>query len=260
MLKSTGTAAMTYGSPPVARPPYAPPSLVGLLGEWRAGVEVGRALLAAPELNAQPRGEGPVMLIPGWQAPELSMRPMQGYLRWLGYDARGWGLGVNTGDPERDRDVLVPKVRAWAEEAGRPVTLIGWSLGGVIARELARVLPDHVDQVITYGSPIVGGPRYTLGAYTLDEATAAHFEARQALLDQGGPLRLPITVIFSRQDRIVAWEACIDRVSPNAVHVEVDSTHIGMSYDPDVWRVVAQRLAARQPRGMLAGGPLLSGA
>ena len=158
-----------------------------------------------------------VIDIPGWQAPEASGLPLRRYLSWLGYDARGWTFGKNLGDPARDAARLTESVTAITDESGRPVSLVGWSLGGVIAREVARRRPELVRRVITYGTPVVGGPIQR-------------------------PIKVPLTVVYSRRDGIVAWPACLDRTSPDVEHVEVRSTHVGMGVDPDVWAVVAERL------------------
>lgn len=217
---------------------------------WRLAVEVAspleaaRLLAATPRLRSMPRGDGRIVIdIPGWRAPEVSGLPVRRYLSWLGYDARGWGLGTNTGDPARDAKLLLETVVELEAQSGRAVSLVGWSLGGVIAREVARRRPDLVHRVITYGTPVVGGPSYTAvaGRYT--------HEARQdatrvtARLDADRPIRVPLTVIYTRRDGIVHWRACLDRVSPDVEHIEVRSTHIGLGVDPDVWAVVAQRLA-----------------
>ena len=162
--------------------------------------------------------------IPGWRAPELSGAPLRHYLRHLGYDARGWGFGTNTGDPRRDVERLAGRVLELVEDRGSPASLVGWSLGGVIAREVARRHPDAVRRVITYGTPVTGGAAHT-------------------------PIGVPLTVVFSRRDGIVSWQACLDHTSPFVEHVEVSSTHIGMGVDPDVWAVVADRLAVAHPEG-----------
>ena len=159
--------------------------------------------------------------IPGWRAPEVSGAPLRAYLRALGHDARGWGFGTNTGDPRRDVERLSGRVLELADEGGAAVSLVGWSLGGVIAREVARRHPEAVRRVITYGTPVVGGRG----------------------LDSRSPIRVPLTAVFSRRDGIVSWRACIDRSSPHVEHVEVGSTHLGMGVDPDVWGLVADRLA-----------------
>lgn len=171
------------------------------------------------------------------------MAPIRSYLRWLGYDARTWGLGTNMGDPERDAELMSASVRDLAEAKSRPVALVGWSLGGVVAREVARRVPEHVSRVITYGSPVVGGPVHTVAARTYEPGEGDRIDAIIEELNASDPISVPITVIFTRRDGVVAWPACIDRTTEGAEHVEVGSTHIGLGIDPDVWETVARTLA-----------------
>ena len=180
-----------------------------------------------------------MILLPGFKAPEAAMEPLRQYLRWVGHDARHWGLGTNQGDPERDRDLLVDRLR----DQG-PVTLVGWSLGGVIARETARVLPDTVSQVLTYGTPTIGGPSYTLAVDHWGPDEAARIAQGIDELDRDDPIRTRITAIYTRNDRVVSWPACIDRRSPHVTHYEVRSTHLGLGVDPDVWQIIAHDLEA----------------
>ena len=123
--------------------------------------------------------------------------------------------------------------------------LIGWSLGGYICREAARDLPDIVDRVVTFGSPTKGGPKYT--------AAADFFRKRGMDLDwieeevaarESNPIQQPITAIYSRSDGIVDWRACIDHHSPNVRHVEVNAAHLGMGFNPAVWKQVKQALSS----------------
>lgn len=228
-----------------APPASGAPSWQRLVVETTSPLEAARLLGARPRLRAMPRGDGRVVVdIPGWRAPEVSGLLLRRYLGRLGYDARGWGLGTNTGDPMRDARLLTDTVTRWAEESGRPVSLVGWSLGGVIAREIARRRPELVHRVIIYGTPVVGGPSHTAvaGRYTHEVRHEATQMTRR--LDAQRPITVPVTAIFSRRDGIVSWRACLDRVSPDVEHVEVRSTHIGMGVDPDVWAVVAERLSA----------------
>lgn len=185
--------------------------------------------------------------IPGWKAPELSGAPMRAYLRALGYRADGWGFGTNTGDPRRDVERLTRRVLELVDADGSRISLVGWSLGGVIAREVARRNPEAVRRVITYGTPVVGGPRFTAvaRAYGPEAGGAARVVAER--LGPETPIQAPLTVVFTRRDGIVAWQACLDHTSPHAEHVEVFSTHIGMGVDPDVWALVADRLAVPAP-------------
>ena len=253
-LMTTGLLSRARERPDVgllARP-AASPSARTALTELSSGVAAARLVGATPRLLSAPRGDGHVVVdIPGWRAPEISGAPMRAYLRALGYDARGWGLGTNTGDPRRDVERLARIVLDLVDDAGAPVSLIGWSLGGVIAREVARREPDAVRRVITYGTPVVGGARFTAVARACSpgDSDAADVVARR--LDAESPIRVPLTVVFTRRDGVVAWQACIDRFSPSVEHVEVSSTHIGMGVDPDVWAIVAERLA----RGVVAAHP-----
>jgi pimeloyl-ACP methyl ester carboxylesterase len=129
------------------------------------------------------------------------------------------------------------------DEKGEPASLVGWSLGGVIAREVARRHPDAVRGVITYGTPVAGGARHTSVARSSKAGADAHADRVARRLDASSPIRVPLTVLFSRRDGVVSWQACVDRATPSAEHVEVSSTHLGMGFDPDVWTVVADRLA-----------------
>jgi pimeloyl-ACP methyl ester carboxylesterase len=224
--------------------PVSPPSGRAVLAELGSGLAAARLAGALPRLLRAPRGDGHTVVdIPGWRAPELSGAPMRAYLRALGYDARGWGLGTNTGDPRRDVERLTRRVLEMVDNSGSPVSLVGWSLGGVIAREVARQHPEAVRQVITYGTPVVGGPSFTAVARTYGPRASVAARTVAERLDLESPIQVPLTVVFTRRDGIVSWEACIDRYSPYAEHVEVSSTHIGMGLDPDVWRLVADRLA-----------------
>lgn len=210
--------------------------LAGTLGSLRLGP-------ASVRLARAPRGDGHVVVdVPGWKAPESSNLPLRTWLRCRGYDARAWGLGTNRGDPEGDAHRLVERLAPVVAERG-PVSLVGWSLGGVIAREVARERPDLVRRVVTFGSPAVGGPTYTIGAPTWGEELCREAAALIAQRDREEPIGVPVTAIWSRRDAIVHWAACVDRTSPQAENVEVGSTHLGLGTDPDVWAVVADRLA-----------------
>ncbi len=227
-----------------AAPPSGPPGLLAGVGEVRAGLQVPRLVAASARLARAPRGDGGVVIdVPGWLAAEVTNAPLRRFLARLGHDARGWGLGVNRGRPERDTRLLAKKVLAAAAESGRPVALVGWSLGGLVAREVARQHPDAVRRVVTYGTPVVGGPTHTVGArhYGPDESQRITRLAQR--LDAEHPIEVPVTAIVSRRDGVVSWRACIDRTSHDVEHVEVRSTHLGMGLDPDVWSVVADRLS-----------------
>ena len=225
--------------------PTGPPDRRRLLGEFATVVQPARLFARGPQLARAPRGDGRrTILIPGWKAPEASMAPIRGYLRRVGHDARGWGLGTNDGEVEEIRDRMIALVPDVVERTGRPVNLVGWSLGGLIAREIARNLPDQVHRVVTYGSPVLGGPTHTVGAASAGDDECRRITELQEELDATNPIRVPITAMFTRADGAVDWRACIDRSSLDVTMLEVGSTHVGLGLDPDVWLATARALAA----------------
>jgi pimeloyl-ACP methyl ester carboxylesterase len=220
------------------------PSQPSVVRELWGITEAARLMPSLPRLARAPRGDGHVVVdVPGWKAPEAIGTPLRSYLRLLGYDARSWGLGVNTGNPERDADLLTERVLRLVAERGRPVSLVGWSLGGLIVREVARQHPEAVRRVITYGTPIVGGPSWTAGADAWSREETARIAALITRLDAEQPIQVPLTVIYTRRDAVVTPAACIDLTSPRAEHIRVGSTHLGLTADPDVWALVAHRLS-----------------
>jgi pimeloyl-ACP methyl ester carboxylesterase len=181
-----------------------------------------------------------VILLPGFGAGPRSMRLMESSLRRAGHRVRDWGLGWNTGDAKQLRIRLAPIVEDSRKAHGEPVVLVGWSLGGFIAREYAREHPTHVRKVVTLGSPVIGGPRYTATARWYRSQGHDLDALEQAVADRyATPLRVPVTAIYSKRDGIVAWQACIDRWSPNVRHIEVSETHVGLGFSPRVLAIVA---------------------
>ena len=223
------------------------PGLWGLVREVGGVLELPRLLLWSPWLAREPRGHGEtVLVLPGFGTADGATAVLRAALRALGYDARGWGLGRNHGRVPRLLPRLVERVEASAEETGGPIALVGWSLGGYLAREVARERPDAVRLVITLGSPVVGGPKYTVTArrytargYDLDEIES-QVEERAAM-----PLKVPVTAVYSKHDGVVSWQACIDRREACVEHVEVCSTHLGLGFSPDVLTIIVRRLARR---------------
>ena len=224
--------------------PIPAPGTLGALKELRLPLD---ALRWTPEwlaLNrtraARPRT---VLLLPGIGASHRSMAVMRAFLRGLGHDVHDWGLGRNTGRAGELRAAVVERVAALRRQGHRRVVLVGWSLGGYIAREAAREHPQRVLKVITLGSPVVGGPRFTIVAawYRARGHDLEEIERRVAARYRR-PLRVPVTAIYSKRDGVVAWQACIDHWSPRARHVEVDETHFGMVLSPRVLGLVATEL------------------
>jgi pimeloyl-ACP methyl ester carboxylesterase len=225
-----------------------PDSLRGLL-EVRAPLEALSLLATWPWLALMPRGDGrPVILAPAYGASDASMYPLFGFLAWLGYDVRHWGLGRNRGKVVQYVRALTERVRDLQSEAdGAQVTLIGWSLGGVIAREVARDHPDLVREVITLGSPVVGGPKYTrVGAFFARRESVDLDRLEQEIHERNlRPIACPLTCIYSKTDGVVAWRATIDEYNPHARNVRVPGSHLGLAFNPLVLRVIARTLAGK---------------
>jgi len=227
---------------------FDPPAFSGVFREARGLMELPRLLLRLPRLACQSRGAGaPVLILPGYGTGDGSTTILKGYLRLLGYRARGWGLGRNKGELVDLLPRVLKRVASFSRRSEQKVALIGWSFGGYLARELARERPELIRQVITLGTPVVGGPKYTSVAAIyrsrgMDlDAIAAEVERRNL----SSSLQVPVTAIYSRADAIVAWQACIDRQTPDVEHVEVSTTHLGLGFSPEVFQIIAQRLAKR---------------
>jgi len=214
--------------------------------EPRALLEAIALLPASPLLATQARGDGrQIMLLPGFMADERAMWPLQRYLQYLGYEALPWGNGRNNGRPEQDAERVLEQIHA-VRRSGEPITLIGWSLGGVIAREIARREPDLVREVITLGTPVEGGPKYTTTATRFAENAKIDLDALERRIHEMNSqgIECPLTVLYSRSDGIVDWRAAIDRYNPQARHKRIRGSHLGMAFNPTVWRFVARTLAA----------------
>ena len=228
----------------MSRPDHTPPSPLLLLLEGRAFAEYAGLLLSWPLLHRLPRGDGhSVMVLPGFGGGDLSTRPLRRALARLGYDAHGWGQGRNTGMRRSVRLALAQRFEALYRDNGK-LTLIGWSLGGIYAREMARGSPERVRRVITLGSPFNHHPRAN-NAHRLfrwingggDTIDWEGFERRRV------PPPVPCTAIYTRSDGIVHWRCAMENPAPNTENIEVRGSHTGLGYNVQVLRVIAERLA-----------------
>lgn len=224
-----------------------PPSAWLLALELRAFWEFGALLPSWPLLARAPRGDGhAVMVFPGLSANDATTVPLRHYLQSLGYSPWGWDQGFNFGPRagvlEEAKDNLIRTF----ETTGRKVSLIGWSLGGVYARELAKELPHMVRCVITLGSPFAGSHKAT-NAWRIYELTSGRSVERESEnYDLPAPPPVPTTSIYSRSDGVVAWQASIQApvaANPQTENIEVLASHIGLGVNPGAWWAVADRLS-----------------
>ncbi len=219
------------------------PPLALLAREWpRAAVTVARLAASRRRLGAAPRGDGrPVMLLPGLFNSDRSNVALRRFLTRLGYDARPWGLGRNLGARSvgGDAERLIGRIAALAAERGAPVTLVGVSLGGIMARLVAHRRPDLVREVITISSPYAAHPRATnvwrlfelMTGERVDDAGVTALRAEIAR-----PLPVPATAIWSASDGLVNGRACR---GGDCRAIEVNSGHLGVQLNPDVLLAVA---------------------
>lgn len=226
------------------------PNRALLFMELRAIPEIGGFAAALPALAATcPRGDGqPVLVLPGLVASDNSTLLLRTFLKGLGYQAYGWDMGRNYGPLPGVESGMKDKVGQIVEEHGRKVSLVGWSLGGIYARQLAKMMPDHVRQVITLGSPFKGDPRAT-NAWKLYQFTSGH-KVDDRDRHMGGaisdPPDVPTTAIYSKLDGICAWQNCLEDIGPKAENIEVRGSHCGLGHHPAAVYAVADRLAQKE--------------
>lgn len=244
LLCSGGMSHWTLGLPPSrwAAARFAPPSRTQRLRELRSVIEPPRLAASVRRLRTTPTGDGrAVIVFPGFGAGDASLAPLRRFLSRRGHDARGWRLGINRDDPAVTVERCLARLRATADESGRTVNLVGWSLGGIFARELGRDHPELVERVATFGTPIYG-PRYTVTRRAYSEDQLNEIE-REIDARYRRPLDRPLLAIHSPNDGVVDWRSCIDARTSGARNLAVTSTHLSMGIDPDVWCSLAGWLA-----------------
>ena len=205
-------------------------------------------MCAVPWLGARPAPDpGPVMVIPGFGATDKDTAVLRLLICRQGHEVQGWGLGRHL-EPSQDVfEALTQRVAALHRRSGRPVTLVGWSLGGLLARQLARANPDAVRQVITMGT----GSRFR----SFDRTNLSHFADRfvpgwaqgayAGVFDdiERGPLPVPSTSIYTRSDGVSRWELCLEAEGKSRENIEVRGSHIGLPVNRAVILAVLDRLA-----------------
>lgn len=221
------------------------PNLALLMLEGgRAPWEYAALLAAAPWLKRLPKGDGhPVLVFPGLGVSDITTLPMRRFLRERGYAPYPWNQGFNFGPREGVLESCIEQLRALADRHGEKASLVGWSLGGVYAREAAKALPEQTRCVITLGSPFTGHPRAT-HAWRLFEflsGQSVHDPEVLARVRQAPPV--PTTSIYSRSDGIVAWRCSVNEDAPLAENIQVHASHLGMGLNPLALYAIADRLA-----------------
>lgn len=226
-----------------------PPGLALLLAEARGIFEFNASLLLSPLLMRAVRGDShPVLALPGFLASDLSMAPLRRYLAELGYDTHAWRMGRNLGGVAKMRSALLDRLARIHADSGRKVSIVGWSLGGVYARDLALRAPEMVRNVVTLASPFADDIRAT-NATRLYELLSGERVGNDPELAQAiaGDLPVPATSIYSKSDGIVNWRTCLLTPSETAENIEVYfASHVGIGVNPAALWAIADRLAQRE--------------
>ena len=227
-----------------ARPPS---RLLTLAEPGRAFGELASFYALRPLLSSLPRGDGHgVLVLPGFMASDYSTAPLRSLLSDLGYDAAGWNLGRNVRIDNARIEAMMDCVEELHERTAGKVSIVGWSLGGVFARELAKMAPEKVRGVISRGSPISDDRGHTNAARLFE-----YLNGKEPEPMQGGNFRklaeappVPTTSILTRTDGVVHWRGsvqCGDR--EDCENIEVLASHCGLGVNPAAVYAIADRLA-----------------
>ena len=230
-----------------SRTPMRGPRRIFTLTEGRAMFELGAFFATRPLLGALPRGDGhSVMCLPGFMATNSSTRPMRGLLSQLGYDTHGWDSGRNIRVDTQLVERLESQLTRLYKATGEKTSLIGWSLGGVIARELAKLHPEKVRLVISLGSPItndrnVSNARRLFEMLNGSDPEAVH-NGRFLELHEAPPV--PTTSILTKTDGVVHWRGSVQAKSHDECeNIRVRASHLGLGVNPSVMIALADRLS-----------------
>ncbi len=223
------------------------PSLLMMLLEGRTVAELGLFVAGYPILKTLPKGDGhPVIVIPGFTADDTTTIPIRHFLKDRGYAAHPWGFGRNLAN-EAIELRLIRRIKELKNRYNEKVSIIGWSLGGVYAREVARLIPGDVRQVITMGSPFgcVNKNNNAILMYRLIHGMTPEKKIDPELIERmKQPIDVPSTAIYSKSDGIVPWQYCMEQAgAPNSENIEVVSSHCGLGHHPVVLMLIANRLA-----------------
>jgi len=194
-------------------------------------------------------GEGrPVLVLPGFAASDFVTGRMRAHLRKSGFGVHGWQLGRNVGLTDRLVDGLIERFVEVADRYDEPVSIVGWSFGGLLARRIAHEHPDRVRQIICLGSPWRAEGERTRATAMFERSRVRHGLSDRArdIVDQlRQPVPVPTTAIWSRSDGVTSWSGCaVDETTTPAIaeNIEVPSSHVGMVASPLVLAVVVNRL------------------
>jgi pimeloyl-ACP methyl ester carboxylesterase len=212
----------------------------------RALIEYGVYIPYKKLKHTKAKGDGhPVWILPGFLASDKSTDPMRNFIHKLGYKVYGWGQGRNLANQEYI-ETLVARLKIIFEKHKEPVSIIGWSLGGIYARQLAKERPDMVRQVITMGSPFKGITRANNAKWIYDLFLNKGKKSRidpDLIDDIPNPAPVPTTAIYTKEDGVVPWKYCLEQIeTPIHQNIQVRGSHLGLGVNPSVLHIIADRL------------------
>jgi len=221
-----------------------PSMLLALTEPARAAIDVVALSVSRPVASAAKHGNGePVLILPGFMAGDGSTRPLRAFLRSHDWMAYRWRMGRNIGPTPDVLYGISHSVASLSRRHHQPVALVGWSLGGLYARNLAIRHPELVSKVITLASPFALEEREDSNAHGLYQRLSDRHHPDVPGVDGGGPLGVPATSVYTKADGIVPWEACVLEPDHQSENVEVFASHIGLGFNPAVHYLIADRLS-----------------
>ncbi len=232
------------------RPDARPPSTLMMLAEGRAVLELASFYALRPMLRTLPMGDGhPVLVLPGFMASNSSTKPMRQLLTDLGYDVHGWELGRNVRIDSSRVAAMANQLKRLHKSTGRKVSIVGWSLGGVFARELAKMHPEAVRSVITLGSPISDDRNHTNARRLFEMLNGKEPEPLKQgrFIGLGKAPPVPTTSVLTKTDGIVHWRGSVQEAgSGQTENIQVWASHVGLGVNPSVMVAIADRLSQRE--------------
>ncbi len=224
------------------------PSFLKYIGEhFRVWNELRKSFYFRRSYKPVTKGDGhPVLILPGFLGSDLSTGRVRRFLKKLGYTPYGWDLERNLGDISK-LNILLERIETLYEKHGEKVSLLGWSLGGVYARQLAKAKPDLIRQIITMGSPFAGINEPNNAKWLFDLINRGKEIAKEDkekwMVDISAPAPVPTTAIYSKNDGIVPWQACMEPIV-DAIHqnIRIEGCHFGLGHNPEVWLILEDRL------------------
>jgi pimeloyl-ACP methyl ester carboxylesterase len=236
---------------PATQPLAKPHVLLTAAEGLRVSLEYPASWLLDALAPARSEGEGrPVLVLPGFYGTDGMTSRLRAHLRRLDYSAHGWRLGRNVGLTDRIVDGLLARFDEIADRHGQPVSVVGWSFGGLLARWVAHRRPDRVRQVVCLGSPWRQEGERTRSTAMFERARAKHGlseRAREIVDELRGPVPAHCTAIYSKTDGILNWRSCELDEGKSCENITVPSSHVGLVSNPLALAALADRLA-QDPR------------